>query len=585
MSRTEFNFRCGGAAGDGIASMGEILTKICSRNGLHVYSYNSYQSVIRGGHVWYSTRASTSKVLSPGDRIDILIAIDTQSIDVHKILMNAGGIVIFDDQKSQATDLPAGVTAVPVPFAEIAKSLKVPQVQNTVAIGAALYFYDIPLQPLLDVLDDQFGTKSEDIRLVNHKAALAGYDFVKNKNYPKIAHQVKLDPSTRLPVMTGSQATGIACIAGGLKFYAAYPMTPASPILHFLAAHAEDYGVLVKQAEDELSVINMAIGASTTGVGAACGTSGGGFAVMTEAVGMAGILETPLVVFLAMRGGPSTGLPTKTEQGDLNQLLGASQGDFPRIIIAYADVEDCYYATLEALDLADKYQLPVLMASDLGLAEHSESVSQLDFSKAVIDRHDSFIREWNGNGSYKRYQYSDSGVSPRVIPGTPGVYYDNGSDEHDEAGKLISDVRAGLPESIEIRKKMMHKRMSKIESALKDLPPPVLVGPKDAQVTLVSWGSTKNTVAEAIQLLKEQNITANHLHIKYVNPFHGYEVKKILEQAKLPIMIECNYSGQMAHHIRAETGFNIEHKYLKFDGEPLYAREVVDAVKEIVGKK
>ena len=585
MPRTEFNFRCGGAAGDGIASMGEILTKICSRNGLQVYSYNSYQSVIRGGHVWFSIRASTSKVLSPGDRIDILIAIDTQSIDVHKVLMNEGGIIIFDDQKSKAENIPSGVTAISVPFAEIAKSLKVPQVQNTVAIGAALYFYDIPLKSLLDVLDDQFGSKSEEIRLVNHKAPQAGYDYVKTKNCAKVHHELKLDPSKRHLVMTGSQATGVACIAGGLKFYAAYPMTPASPILHFLAAHAEEYGVLVKQMEDELSVINIAIGASSVGVRSACGTSGGGFALMTEAVGMAGILETPLVVFLAMRGGPSTGLPTKTEQGDLNQLLGASQGDFPRIIIAYSDVEDCYYATLEALNLADKYQLPVLLASDLGLAEHSESVSEFDFSKIIIDRHESFIREWNNNGSYKRYKVTDSGVSPRVIPGTPNVCYDNGSDEHDEEGKLISDVRAGLPESIEIRKKMMHKRMSKVEFALKDLPPPVLVGPKDAQVTLVSWGSTKGTVAEAIQKLAKERITANHLHIKYVHPFHGYEVKKILEKSKLPIMIECNYSGQMAHHIRAETGFNIEHKYLKFDGEPLYAQEVVDAVKEVVMKK
>lgn len=582
--RTEFNFRAGGAAGDGIASMGEILTKVCSRNGLHVYSYNSYQSVIRGGHVHYSIRASSEKVLAPSDRIDILIAIDELTVEVHKDLMNPGGVIIHDGSKCKVENIPDGVRAISIPAAEIAKSLKKPQVINTVALGAAMYFYDIPLEPLMEILTDQFGYKSQEIVDINHKAAQEGYDYVKNQNYEPITHSIELNSSNKHPVMTGSVAQGLGCIAGGMKFYSAYPMTPASPILHFLAAHAEEYDVLVKQAEDELSVINMAIGASCVGVRAACGTSGGGFALMTEAVGLASIIETPLVVFEVMRGGPSTGLPTKTEQGDLNQLIGASQGDFPRFIIAYSDVEDGFYGTIEAFNLADKYQVPVLMASDLSFAEHSETVQPFDFASVKIDRAESFQTEWNSDKEYLRYKLTDSGVSPRIIPGTPNTFYIYGSDEHDEDSKLISDIRAGTPEAIIVRKQQMHKRMSKMEGAIKDMPAPTLEGSADADVTLVGWGSTKNTIKEARQMLEKEGITTSQLHLKYILPFHGYEVGEILRKVKRPVMVEGNYTGQMTRHIRAETGFNIDDKFLKFDGEPIYPREIVEHVKEILGK-
>ncbi|MHA1991519.1 MAG: 2-oxoacid:acceptor oxidoreductase subunit alpha [Candidatus Hodarchaeales archaeon] len=583
--RKEFNFRAGGAAGDGIASMGEILTKICSRNGLHVSSYNTYQSLIRGGHVWYSIRGAVDKVLAPGDRIDILIAIDELTVETHKNLMNPGGVIIHDGSKCKVENIPEGVTAVSIPAKEIAKSLKKPQVINTVALGAAMYFYDIPLESIMEILTDQFGYKSQEIVDINHQAAKAGYDYVKEKNFAKISHEVTLNPNIRHPVMTGSQAQGLGCIAGGLKFYSAYPMTPASPILHFLAAHAEEYDVLVKQAEDELSVINMAIGASNVGVRAACGTSGGGFALMTEAVGLASMVEAGLLIFMVQRGGPSTGLPTKTEQGDLNQMFGASQGDFPRFIIAYSDVEDGYYTTVEALNLADKYQVPIIMASDLAFAEHLESVKPFNFEDVKIDRAENFETNWESDSKYLRFKLTDSGISPRVIPGTPNAFYISGSDEHDEDSSNISDVVAGLPHAIEMRKKQMHKRMGKMESALKDMPAPKLEGPENAEVTLVGWGATKDYILEARQMLEEAGIIANQLHIKYVLPFHGHEVGEILRKVKHPIMVEGNYTGQMARHIRAETGFDIVDKYLQFDGEPMYPRLIVDRVKEILGRQ
>ncbi|MHA2338921.1 MAG: 2-oxoacid:acceptor oxidoreductase subunit alpha [Candidatus Hodarchaeales archaeon] len=526
-----------------------------------------------------------TKVLAPGDRIDILIAIDELTVETHKNLMNPGGVIIHDGSKCKVENIPEGVTAVSIPAKEIAKSLKKPQVINTVALGAAMYFYDIPLESIMEILTDQFGYKSQEIVDINHQAAKAGYDYVKEKNFAKISHEVTLNPNIRHPVMTGSQAQGLGCIAGGLKFYSAYPMTPASPILHFLAAHAEEYDVLVKQAEDELSVINMAIGASNVGVRAACGTSGGGFALMTEAVGLASMVEAGLLIFMVQRGGPSTGLPTKTEQGDLNQMFGASQGDFPRFIIAYSDVEDGYYTTVEALNLADKYQVPIIMASDLAFAEHLESVKPFNFEDVKIDRAENFETNWESDSKYLRFKLTDSGISPRVIPGTPNAFYISGSDEHDEDSSNISDVVAGLPHAIEMRKKQMHKRMGKMESALKDMPAPKLEGPENAEVTLVGWGATKDYILEARQMLEEAGIIANQLHIKYVLPFHGHEVGEILRKVKHPIMVEGNYTGQMARHIRAETGFDIVDKYLQFDGEPMYPRLIVDRVKEILGRQ
>ncbi|MHA2365937.1 MAG: 2-oxoacid:acceptor oxidoreductase subunit alpha [Candidatus Hodarchaeales archaeon] len=579
MTQKELNVRAGGAAGDGIASMGEIISKIASRSGLEIFSYNSYQSVIRGGHSWYSIRLQEDKVKAPSDRIDVLLAVDKQTIDIHENLMNPGGVIIHREG-TVCENLPEGVRSVPMPFLEIAKKFGTSRMQNTVALGAMCYFLQFPLSKLDNILADQFSRKSQEIVDQNITVAKAGYDFVKANNKP-IEHDLKLSDN-RKPIITGGIASSMGAIAGGLKFYSAYPMTPASPYLHYLAGVSEKTGVLVKQAEDELSVINMAIGAGVTGVRAACGTAGGGFALMTEAIGLASMVEAPLVVFEVMRGGPSTGLPTKTEQGDLNQLLGASQGDFPRVIMAFDTFEDSFYDTAEVLNIAEEFQLPVLCTSDFYFMEHLETVEPFDFSKVEIRRGESFIREWPADELYLRYKVTESGVSPRVLPGTPNTYYINGSDEHDEDSTLISDIRAGLPESLEIRKNQMEKRMRKMDEVLKKLPAPKLEGPSDAEITIVAWGSTRGVIEEAIEILNNDGIECNHLHIKYILPFHSKEVSHILHNTKHTIIVEANYTGQMARHIRAETGFEIKDKYLKYDGEPIYPREVANYVKSLV---
>jgi 2-oxoglutarate ferredoxin oxidoreductase subunit alpha len=380
--------------------------------------------------------------------------------------------------------------------------------------------------------------------------------------------------------MTGNQGIGLGALAANCRVYTAYPMTPASSILHFLAPNGPKNGCLVKQCEDEIAAMNMAVGAGQTGARAMTGTSGGGFSLMTEAVGLAGMLETPVVVVNVQRGGPSTGLPTKTEQGDLFQVLGASQGEYPRIILAPSTIEDAFYTTAEAFNLADKYQCPVLIVSDLLLSEHTETVDSLDLNVRV-DRGE-IITEWNGNG-YKRYQDTPSGISPRALPGTRGTQYVSASDEHDERGVVISDVFTDPP----TRKKMVEKRMRKVEGARKELAklyPPKLEGSPDADVTLVGWGSTANLLHALMRRLEEEGVRTNIFLIKVIAPFLSEEVTAVLSICKRLVMIEANFTSQMSRLLRMETGIHIQDRILKYDGEPFTAGETYNELKRILAK-
>lgn len=565
-----------GAAGDGIASTGEMFAKTCARSGLYLFANNSYQSVIRGGHVFYQVRVGEEKVYSQGDFYDFLIALNMDAILQHAGQVSPGGGVLYNSDRLKPTekDIPSKATAYPLPVGTLVKN---PVMQNTVAVGALMKLIGLPFETLAGVVKDTFGKKKADVIEMNVSAARAGYEYAA-KNFKPLDFGLKAQDKRRL-VMTGNQAIALGALAAGCKFYAAYPMTPASGILHWLAAHGPSTGMAVKQAEDEIAVINMAIGASHVGARAMCGTSGGGFALMTEAVGLSGITETPLVIAEVQRGGPSTGLPTKTEQGDLFQVLGASQGDFPKIVIAPLSVEDAFCATVEAFNLADKYQCPVIVMSDLYLSEHMETIDGLEMG-VKIDRGE--VMERNGNGKpYLRYRLTESGISPRALPGTEGTLYIAGSDEHDEKGDLISDVFTNPP----ARVKMMEKRMRKMEGALAEMAPPKLFGPENAEITLVIWGSTSTLARDVLRILQKEGISANALEIRNVWPFHAAKVSEILSKCKRTLMIEASYSGQMARLIRQETGVEIKNKYLKYDGEPFSPGETYKVVKNILAGK
>lgn len=574
MSTREVTMLVGGAAGDGIASVGESFAKICSRLGLHVLAYNSYQSVIRGGHVYLQVRTGVDPVLSHGDGPDFVIALNQDTMDRHANDVRIGGGVLYNRDKITLRDehLSKGVTPYPLPVGELTKPFgNKPIMQNTVALGALMYFLQLPFEVLEGVFKHTWADKAESVVTTNIQVAKAGYDYAKEHFKP---HEYGLTFSMKgRMLLNGNQAFGVGAIAAGCKFYAAYPMTPATSLLHYLAAAGPQHGMVVKQAEDEIAVVNMAIGAGFAGVRSMCGTSGGGFALMTEAIGMAGITETPIVIMTSQRGGPSTGVPTKTEQGDLFQVLGASQGDFPKAVIAPTNMADAFHATVEAFNLAEKYQVPVILMSDLYLSEHMETIEPLP-TQVPIERGP--MAQPNGK-RYERYADTPSGVSPRAFPGQEGMLFIASSDEHTEDGTLISDIFTNPV----IRERVMKKRMRKLDGILKDTKPPVLQGPADAPVTLIGWGSTEGVLQESIQRLTQEGIKVNHLHLRHIYPFHADEISKILKSCKKLVMTELNFTGQMAKHLRSETGINVDYLLVKYDGEPFEPAQIVDYIKKL----
>ncbi len=577
----EISVRAGGAAGDGIASVGEAFARSFSRMGLHVFGLNAYQSVIRGGHVWFQARASPNRVYSQGDRLDILYALNKETADIHVPVLGKGGSVIFDPEKFTVaeSDLPAGTKAVPVPTLEIARKYTSQSIlQNAAGLGAAAYVAGIPLPVLQKVLSDSFGKKKGEIVDWNLGASADGYAYA--KAHAAVSDSAVAPNGEAKLLLTGNQAIALGAAAGGLKFLAQYPMTPASSIMHWLAAHSRELGIVVKQAEDELAAINMAVGASYGGVRSMTATSGGGFSLMVEALGMAGMTEIPLVVVESMRSGPSTGLPTKTEQGDLNLMLGAGQGEFPRAILAPSHPADAFRAARRAFEIAEEYQTPVLLASDLHLSENYATVerSELDYSK---DPGPVPTAQPNG-GDYKRYQYTPTGVSPRSIPGQPGLQWVAGSDEHDEKGHLLSDVKAGVPIWVAERTKMFNKRMSKLPALAKAIDPPVVEGPGAADLTLVAWGSTIGAARDALPLLSQRGISTNLVAVMGVYPVNGDAMAKVLAGAKRTLLIEGNFSGQYGRLLRAETGIHLPEKLVKYDGEPFYPMEIVARAVELM---
>lgn len=587
----EISIRISGQNGDGIFSSGETLAKICSRSGLVVHGSRAYQSIIRGGHVSYSVRAANHPVLAPANYIDVLVALRADSFVVDvPLMMKSGGIVLYDSKGSRIKDasVPDGVILYDIPAAEIAarySNLKI--MMNTVLVGAAIALYDLDIEILTDILEHTFASKGDEVVSTNISAAKAGYRWVK-ENAKLVQHNLRYSRDEKV-FLGGNEAIALGMLNGGLQSFAYYPMTPATPVGLWLSRYGPLGGCAVKQMEDEINVANFAVGAGFAGARSACATSGGGFALMTEAIGFASMIEAPVVFINVSRGGPSTGLPTKTEQGDLNQLLGASQGDFPRAIVAQTGVEDGFYLGHEALNIAEKYQIPVLIASDLYLGEHFETIDELDYDRIPIERGKLIFDEVpEEQRPYKRYLLTEDGISPRTIPGVEYGQYDAGSDEHDEWGKLVSDRRVGYPEAIEVRKQQMNKRMKKMDYLLQELPAPQVMGasPDEAKLLVVGWGSTRDTILEARSDLEAEGVKTAQLHIKYILPFHAKEVKEILEnyQAKgvKVLMVEANYTGQMARYIRAETGFEIKEKYLRYEGENMLPREVLAAMKEVL---
>ncbi|MBI3022015.1 MAG: 2-oxoacid:acceptor oxidoreductase subunit alpha [Candidatus Omnitrophica bacterium] len=574
---SELTVWVGGAAGDGIASAGEAFAQACSRSGYHVFAYNSYQSVIRGGHVCMHIRIGTQKVYTQGDELDYLIALNLDTFQRYGTRVVSGGAVFYNSDKFQAKpeQVGRGVQLIGVPVMELVGNQLM---QNTALMGALMQVVGLDPSAIRELIQERFAKKGEAVITANLDAFDKGMAYAKGR-FQSGSLRVGKGDGKRRPLAGGNPMVGFGALAAGCRFYSAYPMTPASSLLHWLVKYAAKTGLLVKQCEDEIAALNMAIGAGHVGVRAMTGTSGGGFALMTEAVGEAGMTETPVVIVEAQRGGPSTGLPTKTEQGDLFQMLGASEGEFPKAILAPRTLQECYTMTIEAFNLAEKYQCPVLIATDLYLAERLETFEGVDITDIPIERGE-LVTQPPANG-YRRFLDTKSGVSPRALPGTRDAVFTAATDEHDEDGVVISDVFTNPA----MRAKMMEKRMRKIGYLLKDLSPPQIDGPKDADLTLVGWGSTYQVMLEAMEVLNEEGFTVNVFCLRVIWPFQVEPVRRILERCKMTMSVENNYSGHIVKLIRMETGISIHHHLRKFDGEPFEPRQVVDQARAILKAK
>ena len=571
----QLNWKMGGKAGEGIMSAGLMFSKCATRGGLNVYNYTEYPSVIKGGHNTYQVKVDDKEVYFISKKIDLLVALDKESVDLHKADLQAGGGIIYDPDaiKLNSQDLPQ-IKLCPIPLEKIALEQKNRILKNTVALGATLGLLDYDLEILSSMLGEMFQKKGEEVVKMNIGAAKAGYDYAK-KNFGDFGYKLERVKSKPKMVLSGNEAIACGMQAAGCKFYSAYPMTPSTGVLHFLKAKEKSYNMVVLQSEDEISAIAMAIGANYSGARGATGTAGGGFCLMVEHLGLAAITETPIVVVESQRPGPATGLPTWTEQGDLRFLIHAAQGEFPRVILAPGDTTEAFYLTTEAFNLAEKYQLPVIILSDNLLSESFESVNEFDLKKVKINRGEIISEtELAKMNNFLRYKLTKSGISPRSLPGMAGGLYNANSDEHDEYGTTT--------EESEMRIKMNDKRFAKLKLLEKEIPKPKLYGDKDAKITLIGWGSTKKPILEALKFFREEGIKVRFLHYTYLWPFAHQGLEKIFDSSKKTIILENNKTGQLAQLIREFTCLRPDHEILKYDGRPFYPEEIVERVKKLI---
>ena len=571
----DFALAIGGEAGQGIATPGNILTRLFIRRGLHFNAYNAYQSIVRGGHIFLTVRISDAPIYTHGDKLDLLLCLNQDTMDRHLGLMGEGTRAIFNSDSTNPGNPRQGVELCPIPVSQVSGSRN-RLVQNTVAVGATCALMQLDFGILEDSLRVRFARQGQSVVDENVGVARAGYEYAQ-QNFT--AFPTPLAETDRPQAQwAGNEAIAMGAAAAGVKFYAAYPMSPSTGVLHWMAQNARDLGIMVRQVEDEIGVANMIIGAAHVGARAMCSTSGGGFALMTEAVGAASMMEIPVVMVDVQRAGPSTGVPTKTEQGDLWQTLGASQGDFPRLIVAPTSALDAFHTIPEVFNLVDHYQCPGLVLSDLLISEGTFSVDPDDIDMSPdINRGKVITDAGTGNG-YQRYKDTEDGISPRAIPGTEGYVHVVATDEHDEDGGLISDEFTNPYK----RRAMVEKRARKLNDAAERIPAPALQGPADADVTLIGWGSTQGAIKEAIEQLAADGVTANHLQIKWIVPFHADAVTSIVNAAKKAVVVENNYSGQFYRYLRSETGLTIESHIRKYDGEPFMPHHIANGVREIL---
>ena len=551
----EYNILIGGSAGQGLDTISDFLEKIIKKSGFYLFSNKDYMSRVRGGHNFIQIRFGENKVFAHKDKIDLILALDENTIEYHIDRLVDDGVIIAD--KGIKRD---DKEILKLPLIELAKSLSLSKAFTSVAAGVILKYFSLGIEDI----DKYFSKKlSDEIRSKNIEAVKLGYDLIDSK------YKIEGKDLSKHILINGNNSMALGAIAGGLNFYSAYPMTPATSIMTYLAKTQTKTGIVVDQAEDEIAAINFAIGASYAGARAMTGSSGGGVSLMVEAFGLAGITETPVVVVDSQRPGPATGLPTRTEQSDLSFLLTAAQGEFPRAVISVRNAEDAFYKTVKALNLADKYQTLVILLTDQYLADANITIPKYDLENVKIENYISNGEELIDGEEYKRYKITESGISPRMIPGNPkGETVLVDSDEHTE--------EAHITEASDVRNAQMEKRMKKLQLMKDEMEEPEFIGNEDLDVLLVGFGSTYGALKDAIDELTSQGKKVGALSFGDIYPLPEKTLRKYASKAKKIVNVEQNYIGQLGKLITQETGILMNSSILKYDGRQITGNEIIE---------
>lgn len=524
-----------------------------------------------GGHNWFQIRVSEQRVLAPCASTDILIALDAESAS-HFEELAKNSVTIFDSTQVQLAP-PAGI-ALDIPLGKIASEKGGNRIMaNMVAVAAVLGLLEFDLNVLSELIIESFGAKDREVSDVNIKVAAGGYDFVHQKIKGNQLPRLSSKYGSKKMLVGGSEAMALGALAAGCQFISAYPMSPSTGIMTYLASKEDEYHVVVEQSEDEIASINMALGASFAGVRAMTASSGGGFALMVEGLSLAGMTETPIVIVLAQRPAPATGLPTRTAQEDLEFAIYAGHGEFPRAVLAPSCIEGAFYATAWAFNLAEKYRIPVIILSDQFLADSFVTIDDFRPEDIKIERDLMGEEELKAAKDHKSYLLTESGISPRALPGNPYCFVTADSDEHDEYGRITEDLDSMRPE-------MVKKRNRKNIPLLKQMPPPSWYGPKNAKSVLVGWGSSFGPLKEAVDLLNSDAEKVALVQFDSVWPLNA-EYLDFLKKAEFVAIVENNFGGQFARLIAATTGQVIKNKINKFNGLPFEAPEIVIAYKKL----
>ncbi|MBS4189309.1 2-oxoacid:acceptor oxidoreductase subunit alpha [Bacillus sp. FJAT-49705] len=574
----QLSWKVGGQQGEGIESTGEIFSIALNRLGYYLYGYRHFSSRIKGGHTNNKIRVSTTQVRSISDDLDILVAFDQETIDLNYKELHDKGVIIADAKFSPIKSEDTEAKMYAVPFTDLATELGTSLMKNMVAVGATCAVLNLDISVFEEVVQEIFGKKGQQVVDKNMEAVKAGFDFMKENlgDTAELMELEKADGKQRL-FMIGNDAIALGALAGGCRFMAAYPITPASEIMEYLIAKLPPLGGAVIQTEDEIAAVTMAIGANYGGVRALTASAGPGLSLKMEAIGLSGITETPLVIVDTQRGGPSTGMPTKQEQSDLMAMIYGTHGEIPKIVLAPSTVQEAFYDTAEAFNLAEEYQCPVIVLSDLQLSLGKQTVEPLEFDQIEIRRGKLLtgeLPEVENKGYFKRYEVTEDGISPRVIPGMKnGIHHVTGV-EHDETGKPS--------ESAANRKAQMDKRFRKIENIKFNTPVYKNAPHEESDILIVGFNSTRGAIEEAVGRLEKDGLKVNHAQVRLIHPFPTEELLPLVKSAKKIVVVENNATGQLANIMKMNVGHAEKiQKLLKYDGNPFLPQEIYTNCKEL----